>query len=279
MYMYLVNKLSLSLSSQRKFKSTADVLESVLADSASEDGNSMDSSSEGDDLHSQSSAESSVGDNVGDSSSSRKRSRVRRTNKATVVDGGWTDNNAQDAADPLPFTGDSGCVEPVQSEDPLDFFEQFVTSDFVSDCVRETNRYASGRRNEANPSPFSRMRSWVETTVYELFLYFTVLILMGVDRRPKLSMYWSQDFLLNTPAFSTLMSRDRFLLIRRFLHFVNNSDYERGVSGKLFKIKPVLEYFQKKFKSLFNPGKFFAVDESLLLWKGRLGWKQYIPKK
>ena len=190
-------------------------------------------------------AESSAGEDVSNSSSSWKRSRVRRTNKATVVDGGWTDNNAQDAADPLPFTGDSGCVEPVQSEDPLDFFEQFVTSDFVSDCVRETNRYASDRRNEANPSPFSRMRSWVETTVYELFLYFTVLILMGVDRRPKLSMYWSQDFLLNTPAFSTLMSRDRFLLIRRFLHFVNNSDYERGVSGKLFKIKPVLEYFQK----------------------------------
>ena len=48
--------------------------------------------------------------------------------------GGWTENNAQDVADPLPFTGNSGCAVPVQSEDPLELFEQFVTSDFVSDC-------------------------------------------------------------------------------------------------------------------------------------------------
>ena len=59
---------------------------------------------------------------------------VRCTNKATVVDGGWTDKNAQDAADPLPFTGNSGCAVPVQSEDPQELFEQFVTSDFVSHC-------------------------------------------------------------------------------------------------------------------------------------------------
>ena len=51
-----------------------------------------------------------------------------------VVAGGWTENNAQDAADPFPFTGNSGCAVPVRSEDPLELFEQFVTSDFVSDC-------------------------------------------------------------------------------------------------------------------------------------------------
>ena len=78
-------------------------------------------------------AESSAGEDVSNSSSSWKRSRVRRTNKATVVDGGWTENNAQDAADPLPFTGNSGCAVPVRSEDPLELFEQFVTADFVSD--------------------------------------------------------------------------------------------------------------------------------------------------
>ena len=133
--------------------------------------------------------------------------------------------------------------------------------------------------SSAELSPFSRMRNWAETTVFELFLYFGLLVLMGIDRRPKFNMYWSREFLVNTPAFSALMSRDRFLLIRRFLHFVDNSGYQRGVSGKLFKIKPVLEYFQSKFQSLFHPGKFFAVDESLLLWKGRLSWKQYIPKK
>jgi len=263
------------MASQRRYKSTADVLQSVLADSASEDSDSEALSSEYD--RSQSSGESSAGSDDDASESSSAKRKVRRTD-VTVVDGGWIDNS-QDNVDALPFTGTSGCTTPLQSDDPLAFFEQLVTSDFVTDCVVETNRYASQISGRAEPSPFSRVRSWAETTVSELYLYFALLILIGIDRRPKLSMYWSHDFLLNTPAFSALMSRDRFLLIRRFLHFVNNSDYVRGVSGKLFKIKPALEYFQNKFKSLFHPGKFFAVDESLLLWKGRLGWKQYIPKK
>jgi len=122
----------------------------------------------------------------------------------------------------------------------------------------------------------SRIQNWVDTTVFELFLYFGLLFLAGIDQQPKLSMYFSH-FFVNTPAFPALMSRDRFLLIRRFLHFVDNTDYERGVNEKLFKIKPVHEYFQNKFKSLFHLGIFFAVYESLLFWKGRLSWKQYIP--
>ena len=34
-----------------------------------------------------------------------------------------------------------------------------------------------------------------------------------------------------------------------------------------------------KFKSLYTLDKHIAVDEELLLWKGRLGFKQYIPNK
>ena len=263
------------MTSRRRYKSTADVLETVLADSASEDDESTESSSSTSEYF-RSSAESSAGDDVDSGQSSGRKKKVPQR---AEVDGGWTNNTADDNVDPLVFTGNSGCVMPLQSEEPLLFFEQFVTTDFVSDCVTETNRYAAQMSGGTGLSPFSRIRNWVDTTVFELFLYFGLLILMGIDRRPKLSMYWSHNFFVNTPAFSALMSRDRFLLIRRFLHFVDNTDYKRGVSEKLFKIKPVLEYLQNKFKSLFHPEKFFAVDESLLLWKGRLSWKQYIPKK
>ena len=34
-----------------------------------------------------------------------------------------------------------------------------------------------------------------------------------------------------------------------------------------------------KFKSMYTLDKHIAVDEELLLWKGRLGFKQYIPNK
>ena len=34
-----------------------------------------------------------------------------------------------------------------------------------------------------------------------------------------------------------------------------------------------------KFKNEYTPDKRIAIDEELLLWKGRLGFKQYIPDK
>ena len=36
---------------------------------------------------------------------------------------------------------------------------------------------------------------------------------------------------------------------------------------------------KKKFFEVYQPERDMAVDESLLLWNGRLGWKQYIPIK
>ena len=34
-----------------------------------------------------------------------------------------------------------------------------------------------------------------------------------------------------------------------------------------------------KFNSVYTPDKHIVIDEELLLWKGRLGFKQYIPNK
>ena len=36
---------------------------------------------------------------------------------------------------------------------------------------------------------------------------------------------------------------------------------------------------KRKFSEVYQPEQDMAVDELLLLWKGRLGWKQYIPTK
>ena len=34
-----------------------------------------------------------------------------------------------------------------------------------------------------------------------------------------------------------------------------------------------------KFKTVYTPDKNIAINEELLLWKGRLGFKRYIPNK
>ena len=74
------------------------------------------------------------------------------------------------------------------------------------------------------------------------------------------------------------MSYNRFKLIDKFLHFVDNS--ELGEEFKLAsKIITVWEYFNNRYNLLYTTRQDIAIDESLLLWKGRLSWKQSILTK
>lgn len=48
---------------------------------------------------------------------------------------------------------------------------------------------------------------------------------------------------------------------------------------KRYKISPLVDHIRSAFKNNFSPFKNVCLDESLILFKGRLLWKQYIPKK
>jgi hypothetical protein len=76
------------------------------------------------------------------------------------------------------------------------------------------------------------------------------------------------------------MAQDRFELIAKFFHFVDNATQD-SYSGpkKLFKIHPILTYLNNKFQTVYIPGENVAVDEFLTLWKGKLSFKICLPIK
>ncbi len=74
------------------------------------------------------------------------------------------------------------------------------------------------------------------------------------------------------------MSRDKFELILKFYHFSNN-EKEHADQDRLFKLKPLLDLLQDRFKSIYIPGSIITIDESIVPWKGRFHFKQYIPGK
>ena len=96
-------------------------------------------------------------------------------------------------------------------------------------------------------------------------------------------MYWLTEQLLSTPVFSKIMKRNKFLLILKFLHFSNNDDlgFDQNDENRdrLHKIKPFLNLSCEGFRKVYQPGKTLSVDESLVLFKGRLKFKQYIKTK
>ena len=136
------------------------------------------------------------------------------------------------------------------------------------------------RQNTHFVSPFSRLRKWVDTTVRELYVFLALLILMPLCRKPTISSYWRNDPLLPTPIFNKYMRRDRFRAVLTFLQFANRDDPPDNYNNdRIWKVREVYEKLMSRYQKYFYPFKRLVIDESLVLFKGRLNFKQYIPSK
>jgi hypothetical protein len=181
------------------------------------------------------------------------------------------------------FSANSGPQNSaVNVQDILSVFLLFFSRDIVHKIVLETNRYAEQFINSRGRLfPFrSPARQWRPVTESEIYVMLGLFLLMGIIQKPTLRSYFSRKRILSTPGFGDVISRDRFELIMKFLHFSDNTNkgnYEGP--AKLYKIYSVLSHLNNKFQNLYLPGQNISVDESLTLWKGRLSFKQYIPLK
>lgn len=115
-----------------------------------------------------------------------------------------------------------------------------------------------------------------------MWVFLGLLLLQGIVQKPRQDWYWSRNKLLFTPIFGEVMSGNRFQLLMRMLHFADNSsisDLSSHPQPKLHKIWPFLVRLLKNYRSAYVPERDISIDESLMLYKGRLGWVQYIPLK
>ncbi|XP_065645587.1 piggyBac transposable element-derived protein 4-like [Hydra vulgaris] len=83
-------------------------------------------------------------------------------------------------------------------------------------------------------------------------------------------------------SFSKVISRDRFRQIHRYLHFCNDTAaIPRGNKGcdKLFKVHMLLDDLCLKFRNLYKPKRDICIDESMIHFKERISFRQFIPSK
>lgn len=159
-----------------------------------------------------------------------------------------------------------------------DYFRSFLDGEMLSFIAEKTNncyRWASQRIN--NISPRSKLRQWVDTTPRELMVFFALMLLMPLCKKHVLQHYWRKDPLIDTPVYRKYMARDRFLLLLSFLFYTDKE--KRNNDDRIWEVREVLPMFLSRYKKYFYPFQKIVIDESLLLYKGRLVFKQFIPTK
>lgn len=176
------------------------------------------------------------------------------------------------------FTKTNELLQAIPGNEPIDYFRKILDDAFLDLLVTETNYYAEDLFLSAGVSDKSRITRWKPVTSSEMLTFIGLVLHTGTIRLNRLQDYWKGHPLFNLKCFSQHMSRDRFLLIMRCLHFSRNIPGQ-SENDRLYKVRPVIDFFNNKMVELYYPGKQLSLDESMVLWRGRLVFRQYIKNK
>lgn len=159
---------------------------------------------------------------------------------------------------------------------PIDFFCLFVTDDIFDLMVVETNRYANQNLHNPHLEPKARLRQWKDTDPQEMRIFFGIVLWMGLVKYPNLQNYWSRKEIYSNKVCNK-MSRNRFQLLLSMWHFHDNEDVEN--TSRIIKVSPLLDKLKIRYQAVVVPDKNICIDETIVPFRGRLSFRQYIKNK
>lgn len=155
---------------------------------------------------------------------------------------------------------------PTELKTPVEYFKTFYSDQIFEKMADETNRYFY---QEKAPQLLG-------TNPKEIEMLVGMLLKMGVVEMPNIRDYFAKETLYEPVA--SVMSRNRFQQLCRYLHFVDNTDDSVDKSDKTWKVKPFLDILRENFLKV-TPEEYQAVDEISIAYKGQKGPRQYNPRK
>jgi len=113
-------------------------------------------------------------------------------------------------------------------------------------------------------------------TEADMFMFLALTIQMGHGVRDKLTDYRATVDQLYTPFYGTMMKRDRYLHILRYLHFTDNRNEPDGTDENFdrpWKIRDLFEILNATFSKFYNPSENLTIDEVIVSFKGKVIFK------
>ena len=188
----------------------------------------------------------------------------------------WTDYTERQKT--FPFTGQKDLQKVVPPDStPLDILLLLVNDKVLNLIVSETNRFGNQTVAAKQPKKYARINKWRETNAEEIKQFWGLITWMGLVKLSSLKDYWAKDGIYKQTIPQSVMVRNRFQLLLSLLHFNDNDTIKTG--DRLAKIQPLLDVLEQNLKGMFCPGEDIVIDETLIPWRGRLIFRQYIPNK
>ena len=170
------------------------------------------------------------------------------------------------------FQANSGVlIETPNKLRPTFFFEVFLNHEDIEFFVAETNSYAVKVWQNMFIKRISRFRKMGNVT--EMGVFIGLVLHMRAINLLRLSDYWSND-----PMYKTLVQQVHepisLLFAPPFWHFEIN-----GTNERLNKLRFLMNRLNNTMKRIYCPTENLSLDESMVLWRGRLIFHQYVKEK
>nr|CAH7713333.1 unnamed protein product [Callosobruchus chinensis] len=153
---------------------------------------------------------------------------------------------------------------------PIDFFLLFADDKFFDLLVNETNAYAElVLLNDRNPRPQSRISRRNPVNKEMKFSIWGLSSYQGLEITGG-----KIDYIICHLEVLFIY------IIMRCLHFSPNpKEGESRSTDRHYKVRTLVNFFNDKMLATYSPQKTLAIDESMLLWRRRLMFRQYIKNE
>ena len=104
---------------------------------------------------------------------------------------------------------------------------------------------------------------------------------MGLAKLPDIHDYWRAG-ITSMPWFRSVISRDPFKTLMRFLHLTDNTKQvprEDPNYDRFFKLGHLQKALNHHCSKLYSPKRSLSIDEQMIGTNWRLRFLQYMPKK
>ena len=159
---------------------------------------------------------------------------------------------------------------------PLEIWQYFFNDEIINIILKCTNEYI-----EFVASNFARRRDATPTNRVEIRAFFGVIYMAGIYHANRLNAeeLWSTDG-SGVEIFRLAMSLQRFRFLIRCIRFDSKETRAlRKETDKLAPIRNIFDRFVANCQNGFHLSEFVTVDEMLAGFRGKCGFRQYIPSK
>lgn len=113
--------------------------------------------------------------------------------------------------------------------------------------------------------------------MHELKRFLGILLMCGYSTVPAINDYWSSNPTLGRPIVKQALSRNKFKLIKKYLHLNDNNALDKD--DKFSKLRPYFDLLNRNFIKfgVFSPH--LSIDEQMVPYYGKHSCKMYIRGK